>query len=196
MPAAAYTSPMPTAGKSASPDDDRLEITLEDLADVEEPPPPAPPPAAERLVVEVDADDVSSAAVEARPPTPSPLTESPPTEAAPRQYPGLVGQPAAFAEDKEAAPGRLLTANLAYAAIFGLLGGGLAWALTEPTVSRFPAAGALLKQVVHEAAFFGIVGAAIGFAVGATEGAVLKLFERAMGGGALYLTCPQVIKVN
>jgi hypothetical protein len=169
------------------PEEDRLEITLEDLDQVEEPPAPKRTSAGEPLVVELDGeeDDRWAAQAQALPAPPPPLDGK--AEAAPKEYPGLrEGAPAAKGEKKGALPRRrVLTSNLLYTAFFGLVGGLLAWLLTEPTISRFAAVGTLGRQVLHEVVFFGIAGLAIGFAIGAVEGAEMKLFERAMAGGAV-----------
>jgi len=149
-------------------DDDRIEISF----DGEEEPPTLQP--AERLVI--TNDDLKN------------VPDHPP--ARPQTFGGPVpGQGAPYLQYQQKKPGIVAVSQgtILQGAVAGLVGGFLAWAITEPLFGDDQAARDISLILIEMGVFGGLIGGIIGCCLGAAEGVVSQVWEKALRGGAIGL---------
>jgi len=88
---------------------------------------------------------------------------------------------------KKSALAGLLGSAVLQMAITGLIGGFLAWAIMEPSITDNATRGELVAVLVEMAGFGAVLGGMIGLALGSLEGIVTGVWEKAAMGGGLGL---------
>lgn len=146
--------------------DDRLEVNFDGEEER-----PAPQPA-NRLII--TNDDLTN------------VPDHPPVPAGPPRFAGPAPTQAWQYQKK---PGALAMSsrNVLQGAIAGLIGGFLAWAVTEPLFGNENTATSLSTILIEMAVFGGLIGGIIGCCLGAADGVVSQVWEKALRAGAIGL---------
>jgi len=162
------------------PEDETLNIELEDLDEDELPPATRPAATGDELVIELeDLDDVPDTPQRAYPAAPA-GGYPPPAGAA--GYPAVDAKAGydLYAKAKKSPVAAIFGNLMLQMFIAGLIGGLLAWVANEPWTQDTPegATPDLSNVYLHSVLFFGIVGALIGAALGAVEGLLTGAYSK------------------
>ncbi len=156
-------------------DDDVLNIDIDDLDDVDDTPPmPAPEPSADAIVIDLDDLDDDP------PPPPPSAAAYPSVGPAGMAYPAIDHKTShdLYAKAKKNPIAAIFGNLMVQMLIAGLIGGLLAWLVTEPWTDDGGQRADIAELYLHTMLFFGLIGAVVGMVLGCVEGLLTAAFLR------------------